>query len=127
MYCNFISPPAVLEKKQNHSILIIDPDEKTVKDLETICKSVGTDFDVYFYAAVCDDLQWLETAFNMVDVVLIDTIVSGISPIKDRLTAHPKCYHYGPKRFVNGAKHINSAQEYFLLYIQQQQNIDLSE
>lgn len=128
MHSNFISPPDLLprDQRKNHSVLVIDPDQKTVLDLGMICKSAGTDFDVYLYADIFNNLNWLETAFNIVDVVLINTEPSGISVIKDRLAGHQKAFHYGPKRFIN-AKHIKSAQEYFLLYIQNQQNIDLSE
>jgi hypothetical protein len=129
MHSNFISPPDILEleQRQNHSVLVIDPNQKTVLDLGMICKTAGTDFDVYLYADIFDDLKWLETVFNLVDTVLINTEPSKISPIKDRLVEHQKAYHYGPKRFLSTAKHIKSAQEYFLLYIQNQQKIDLSE
>lgn len=129
MYSNFIGPPDLLpqDQRKNHSVLVIDPDQSTVLDLGMICKSVGTDFDVYLYADIFNNLSWLETVFNTVDVVLINTEPSGISMIKDRLVEHQKAYHYGPKRFINNHKTIKSAQEYFLLYIQNQQNIDLSE
>lgn len=129
MHSNFISPPEILKEDQrkNHSVLLIDPDKKTVLDVAMFCKSVGTDFDVYLYAEVFDDLVWLETAFNVVDVVLINTEPTKLSPIKDKLLFHQKSYHYGPKNFVRNNKKLQSVIEYFLFYIQSQQNLDLTD
>ena len=107
--------------------MLIDPSQETVFEIGEICKSVGTDFDVYIYTHIFNDLNWLETAFNVVDTVLIDTQPSGLSPVKDRLINHQKAYHYGPKKFLHNFKNISSAQEYFLLYIQTRLNSDFTE
>lgn len=128
MNSNFICPPNIptINERKNHSVLLIDPTRNTVVEIGQLCKLVGTDFDVYLYTHIFDDLKWLETAFNVVDAVLINTDPTTISPVKDRLVFHQKAYHYGPKRFLDNDKSVVSAEEYFLRYIQAQQNLDLT-
>jgi hypothetical protein len=126
MYSNFIGPPDFVDDDNNHTVLIIEPDQKTILDLGLICKSAGTDFNVYFYHHNFDDLAWLEKAFNRANAVIINTDPTPLSYIKDRLVDHPKSYIYGPKNFLGAMKKLESAQQYFILYVQKQQKIGFS-
>ena len=121
MYSNFISPPDFVDYTENHRILIVDAEKETIADLALMCKSAGSDFDVYVYDVRMDDLKWLEEAFNRSNVVIINTNPNELSPIKDRLIDHPKSYYYGPKNFLNRTRKIDAPQQYFVAYLQHQQ------
>jgi chlorite dismutase len=121
MYSNFISPPDFVSGNENHRVLIIDAEKETIADLALICKSAGSDFDIYVYDTDMDDLGWLQEAFNRSNVAMINTKPTALSPIKDRLTEHPKSYYYGPKNFLNQLKKIDAPQQYFVAYLQHQQ------
>lgn len=118
MYSNFITPPDLLDYSfNNYTVLLIDPTEDDVSNIALLCKNVGTDFDVYIYLEQYNLLDWLETAFNKSDTVLINTSPNSISPAKDKLVQHHKAMHYGPKRFFKNDRYLTQPTEFFIKYV----------
>lgn len=116
MYSNFVTPPDFVEDDY-HTVLLIDPVESQVMDISLLCKSVGSDFNVYIYLDHYNNYKWLEEAFNRSDSVLINTVQNSCSQVKDKLVEHNKSYHYGPKRFFDNDRRIELPIEYFINYV----------
>lgn len=125
VHSNFITPHDHIEDQSLHTVLLIDASDREVTEVVNICQIVGTDFNVYLYHADMEELKWLETAFNLSNAVVISTLPNALSPIKDRLAAHSKCFHYGPKNFFDNERRVESPAEYFITYVKKLSENDL--
>ncbi len=125
MHSNFLTPPDHVEDRSLHTILLIDATDDEVKEVAELCQVVGTDFNIYLYHHGMEDLPWLEKAFNLSGTVLINSIPTTISVIKDRLVGHPKAFNYGPKNFFDNHRKIVSPVQYLITYVQRQSNSSL--
>ena len=119
MHSNFVTPPDIITAKK-HTVLLIDPVWQDIEAVAMICKTIGTDFNVYIYDADMNDLEWLNTAASKSDTVVINTVPNQLTPTKDKLADLDKSHYYGPKNFLSNNKRIANPQEYFINYARQQ-------
>ena len=116
MYSNYITTPDFVDNDL-YTVLLIEPTVDEIADVAMVCKNVGTDFNVYIFNDSKDEYDWLEEAFNRSDKVIINTVSSETSTVKDKLVAHPKAIHYGPKRFFDNNRRVNVPVEFFIEYV----------
>jgi hypothetical protein len=119
MHSNFVTPPDIITAKK-HTVLLVDPVWQDIEAVAMICKTIGTDFNVYIYDETMNDIAWLNTVADKSDTVVINTEPTQCSPIKDKLADLDKSYYYGPKNFLSNTKRIANPQEYFINYARQQ-------
>ena len=67
----FITYPDIIEKSDNHTVLLIDADLDDVANLATFCTISKRDYDIYLYRAKTDDLEWLSYLTARVDHTII--------------------------------------------------------
>lgn len=113
MTTNFITPPDFVEDP-NHNILLVDVDPVDVETLAFLCANHDESFNVYLYKEDTNNVEWLNQAALLADAIIVNTIETGLSSIKDRFVDAPKTYHYGPKNFLNNSRRHNSVLDYFI-------------
>jgi len=67
----FITYPDVLEKSNNHTVLLIDADLDDVANLATFCSLSHRDYDIYLYKGNQGDLEWLSHLGNRIDYTFV--------------------------------------------------------
>jgi hypothetical protein len=67
----FITYPDIIEKSDNHTVLLIDADIDDVANLATFCTISKRDYDIYLYRSTTDDLEWLSYLSSRIDHTLI--------------------------------------------------------
>ena len=67
----FITYPDVLEKSNNHTVLLIDADLDDVANLATFCSLSQKDYDIYLYKDNHGDLEWLSYLDSRIDHTFI--------------------------------------------------------
>lgn len=117
MHSNFITPPDHIFDQSLHTVLIVDATEREVAEVASVCQIVGTDFNVYLYHSDMEEIKWLELSFNVANSVLVNSVPNHLSPIKDRLVGHKKCFYYGPKNFFDNPRRIENPSQYFVSYV----------
>lgn len=76
----FITYPSIVEKSNNHTVILIDANESDIEDIGYYCKVSDTNYDIYLYRGDTDDLQWLSHVSQLADYVLISESSNITSP-----------------------------------------------
>ena len=113
-YTNFITPPDFIERKDQHSVLLVDVDDGEIKDIATLCKNVDCSYDIYLYHEGLNDTEWLNRVANMVDHIIVNTNTNELSSIKDKLVTKPNASYYGPKTPLGNINRLDSPLIYFI-------------
>lgn len=88
-----VTYPSLIEKSENHTVVIIDATVEAVGDIGLFCQGCEKFYDIYLYREDINDLHWLEHITENADQVLlakgsnvtIDTKVSttfNLSPLE---------------------------------------------
>lgn len=67
----FITYPDILEKSNNHTVLLVDADLDDVANLATFCSISKRNYDIYLYKGETGDLKWLSHLNNRLDKTFI--------------------------------------------------------
>lgn len=67
----FITYPDILEKSNNHTVLLVDADLDDVANLATFCSVSKRNYDIYLYKGDQGDLEWLSHLSNRLDKTFI--------------------------------------------------------
>ena len=80
MNSRVISWPDLVDK-QNHTIVLVDPEESLVENVVWFCKTSKHEYDVYVYLGSTSDLEYLQSITHRADHVFIadksQVIISG--------------------------------------------------
>lgn len=68
----FITYPSVVDKSNNHTVILIDVTAEELIRLERFLKTSDINFDVYLYKGEDHDLEWLNYVHQSADHVLIN-------------------------------------------------------
>ena len=96
--CNsrFITYPSTVEKSQNHTVLLIDPDIADIERVGLFCKTSHKDYDIYLYNGESGDLEWLNYLESRVDWLLINesshVIITGSEKVERRKSSDILAY-----------------------------------
>lgn len=112
-HSNIITPPDFLDNDLK-SVLVIDPEWSEIEDLALVLKASPKAYNVYVYLAGMDKVEWLEEAARKADTVIVNTIETDISHIKDRIAVKLSSYYFGPKNFLMNPNRIERPIDYFL-------------
>lgn len=69
----FITYPDTLPKKENHTVILIDPIKKDIEDLAYFLKVTEKDFDIYLYNGKLYELEYLNHIHSQADFTFIRT------------------------------------------------------
>lgn len=106
----FITPPDVFLDSDAVKVLLIDASPDEVETIAYICSNLQQDFDIYLYRDDLDDAAWLTQVAGHADALVINTVQTYLSPVKELFYHSPKAHVYGP---AEGANTVQSAVEYF--------------
>lgn len=67
----FITYPDIIDKSENHTVLLIDADIDDVANLATFCTLSKKNYDIYLYRGATDDLAWLSYLSERIDHTMI--------------------------------------------------------
>lgn len=67
----FITYPDILEKSNNHTVLLVDADLDDVANLATFCSVSKRNYDIYLYKGDQGDLEWLSHLNSRIDKTFI--------------------------------------------------------
>jgi len=67
----FITYPDVVEKLNNHTVLLVDADLDDVANLATFCSISKRNYDIYLYKGNQGDLEWLSHLSSRLDKTFI--------------------------------------------------------
>ena len=67
----FITYPDILEKSNNHTVLLVDADLDDVANLATFCSMSKRNYDIYLYKGDQGDLEWLNHLHQNLDKTFI--------------------------------------------------------
>ena len=59
MNSRFITYPSIVDKSENHTVILIDATEGEISKLKRFLQISIQDFDVYLYNGQTSDLEWL--------------------------------------------------------------------
>lgn len=116
-YTNMITPPDIINNKDQHSVLLIDVEQDAVARLATFFQKVDFIFDVYLYHAGMNDETWLKQVAQQVDHIIINTIPTECSAIKERLATQGNASYYGPRTPLGNPNQIDTPMFYFIKYV----------
>lgn len=108
MVSNLITPPDILKSNQ-HSVLIVDPDQADLDAVIRFCQHTDDAFDVYVYTSNMDNRDWLDRAANACDTV----IVNSQSDNYQQLCLLEKTYYYGNQLYLENPRKIVDPLHYF--------------
>ena len=110
MYSNFITPPDFVNEDK-HTVVLIDAAADDVQRLALLCKEGTSDFNIYLYNSESESEDWLMSALERADKIIVNTLENEKSVIKQLLRSNPKALFYGANSTVE------SLQKYFIDYI----------
>lgn len=113
MTTNIISPPDFVDYP-NHTVLLVDTSYEDLELLAHLCSVHEENFNIYWYPAGANNLDWMNAVAYRADVILVSTEPNEFSFIKDRMAVLDKAYHYGPKNFLNNNRKLDSLLNYFI-------------
>lgn len=113
MTTNIISPPDFVDDEL-HTILLVDTTYDDLATLAHLCSVHAESFNIYWYPAGANNLDWMNAVAHRADVILVNTEPNEFSFIKDRMAVLDKAYHYGPKNFLNNNRKYNTVLDYFI-------------
>ena len=111
MYSNFVTPPDFVDEDK-HTVVVIDAASEDVQRLALLCKEGTTDFNIYLYNSESNSDEWLMSAIERADKIIVNTFANEKSVIKQLLKPNPKASFYG-----TGETTVESLQKYFIDYI----------
>jgi hypothetical protein len=117
-YSNIITPPD-FPSDPYHSVLLIDPEWSEIEDIAFFLKTASTSFNVFIYRSEMNDSNWLTSAVDKVESIVVNTVVNENSPTKDKLAATPKAFYYGPKNFLVNKNQLSKPIDYFVSHSQE--------
>lgn len=71
MNSQLITYPSRVEKKTNHTVVVIDADVDQLADIGMFCSVSEKNYDVYIYSGDNHDLEWLCGVSTSADHILI--------------------------------------------------------
>ncbi len=108
MYSNFITPPDFVNEDK-HTVTVIDATETDIELLTKIAKVTNEDYNIYLYNSNMQDLEWLSTAMDRSDSVIVNLdIFSDLN-----ICNNSKTYYYGQKILLSPAQKVISVAHYF--------------
>jgi len=116
IYSNIVTPPD-FPTEAFHSVLLIDAIPDELETLAYFLKTSDVPFNVFVYRTGMNDQKWLEKALKKANAVIINTVQTEDSIIKDKLVIDESAYYYGPKNFLMNKKHIQKPIDYFISHI----------
>jgi hypothetical protein len=66
----FITAPDIVEKENNHTVVIVDASQQEIEDIALFCKVGKMFYDVYLFRSDEDDNKWLNSILTNADFVL---------------------------------------------------------
>lgn len=67
----FITYPSVVDKSNNHTVVLVDASEEDIEDIGLFCKLSNKNYDIYLYRGDSYDLEWLNHVSKRADNMLI--------------------------------------------------------
>jgi hypothetical protein len=65
----FITPPDILEKSHNHTVILVNPSAADIEAVGYFCKTSRKDYDIYLYDS-SDNNHWFEQIGSVADYIL---------------------------------------------------------
>lgn len=109
---NLITPPDFV-KGRTYSVVLIDPAQTEIEDVTLFLMASKRKFNVYLYRAEMNDEDWLNKAVKKSNAVVVNTVNSTVSKIKDQLVAKSNAFYYGDKRFIMNNNRIEKPIDFF--------------
>ena len=88
----FITYPSVVDKSNNHTVILIDATAEQLVRLERFLKISTVDFDIYLYKGEDHDLEWLNYVHQSADHVLINDSSQVKVTDAERYSTEPLAY-----------------------------------
>ena len=127
MYSNFITPPDTMTEPERHTILIVDSDWPEIEAVALFCKTSKKFYNVHVYRADMDNEVWLVEQAERSEFVILNTVDSSVSRIKDKLVEQANAFYYGPKNFLMSNKKISAPIEFFSKFDEAEPAVNVSE
>ena len=121
-FSNIITPPDFINSRAL-SVTVIDPEMTEVEDIAFFLKTAKESFNVYVYRTEMDNEEWLKEAAAKSIAVVINTVNTDVSSIKDKLAAKKDNYYYGPKNFLMNKNRIEKPIDFFVAFTQKEDNV----
>ena len=122
-FSNIVTPPDFV-KTRGYDILVIDPEWSEIEDIAFFLKTSDEVFNVYVYRTEMNDPAWLKKVAAKSIAVVINTVNTECSVIKDKLAVKAENYYYGHKNFLmNQAHHIKKPVDFFVAFTQKEDNV----
>ena len=113
MYSNFITPPDFLVDDERHTVVIVDADWPEIEALALFCKNSKKYYNVHVYRAEMDNELWLVEQAEKAEIIIVNTVDTAVSAVKDRLIEQPTAHYYGPKTFLSSGRKIHAPVDFF--------------
>ena len=88
----FITYPSIVEKSNNHTVLVVDATAEELARLERFLKVSVENFDVYLYVGSTGDLEWLNHINPLLDYTLVRDNSQVSITNSERYTTEPLDY-----------------------------------
>jgi hypothetical protein len=120
-FSNIITPPDFINSRAL-SVTIIDPEMTEIEDVAFFLKTAAESFNVYVYRSEMNDEKWLNKVATKSIAIVVNTVNTSCSKIKDKLAVNPKTYYYGPKNFLMNRNRIEKPIDYFIQFTNQKED-----
>lgn len=121
-FSSIITPPDFV-KTRGYDITIVDPTTSEIEDIAFFLKTAKDTFNVYVYMSTMNDVEWFKKAAAKSIAVVINTVNTDVSSIKDKLAAKKDNYYYGPKNFLMNKNRIEKPIDFFVAFTQKEDNV----
>ena len=115
VYSNFITPPDMVSDEK-HTVLLVDVHQDEVDCLAAWCRTADLEYNIYLYTCVMTVSEWFGQVAEQADAIIVNTALTTLTPIKDKLAELPVTWYYGPKNFLTNNQSIKTPVDYFINY-----------
>ena len=116
-----------MTEPERHTILIVDSDWPEIEAVALFCKTSKKFYNVHVYRADMDNEVWLVEQAERSEFVILNTVDSSVSRIKDKLVEQANAFYYGPKNFLMSNKKISAPIEFFSKFDEAEPAVNVSE
>lgn len=112
---------------ERHTVLIVDSDWPEIEEVALFCKTSKKFYNVHVYRADMDNEVWLVEQAEKAEFVIVNTVDSSVSRVKDRLIEQPNAFYYGPKNFLKSEKKLTAPLNFFAMFDEEETTTNTSE
>lgn len=112
-HSNFVTPPDFVNDPLVN-VLVIDADWIDVENIAYWCKTAPVCYNIYVYNDTMNNNEWLEQAIPRCDYIVVNSLETSLTQIKNTLLKDSKTWYYGPNHYLGNSQQLSTPLDFFI-------------